>query len=112
MLEDDLGPFYPVGFFPGNEDSELIRDFDGRLDELMAEKGIFQRGNDGYLSFQAQDMPAAELEVGVAQVLEQLDQDGFVEGAAEVLRRAGFDSWRNCVGHVGMAPASMTAREA
>ena len=94
------------------KDSEFIRDFDGRLDELMAEKGIFQRGNDGYLSFHAQDMPAAELEIGVAQVLEQLDQDGFVEGAAEVLRRAGFDSWRNCVGHVGMAPASMTAREA
>ena len=88
-------------------DSNFVHDYDARLDELMAERGIFQREPDGYLSYQAQKMPAPELEGGVAQVCEQLDQDGFVEGAAEVLQRAGLDAWRNRVGHIGVAPSSM-----
>jgi hypothetical protein len=36
-----------------------------------------------------------------------LDEEGFVDRAVESLRSAGFDSWRNEVGHVAFMPRTM-----
>jgi hypothetical protein len=49
-------------------------------------------------------MPADKVEQ-LAQINEQLDQEGYVEGAVTVLRQAGYNAWRNGVGHISVDPA-------
>jgi hypothetical protein len=85
-------------------DLAFRRDFDSRLDALLAEHRLFQRGMDGYLTNWGPEMPADKNE-RLAQINEQLDQEGYVEGAVNVLRHAGYDAWRNCVGHISVDPA-------
>ena len=85
-------------------DSAFRRDFDSRLDALLAEHRLFQRGTDGYLISWGADMPADKNE-RLAQINDQLDQEGYVEGAVHVLTQAGYEAWRNCVGHISVDPA-------
>ena len=49
-------------------------------------------------------MPADKVEQ-LAQITEQLDQEGYVEGAVNVLIQAGYHTWRNGVGHICVDPA-------
>lgn len=51
-------------------------------------------------------MPADKF-VRLAQIYEQLDQEGYVDGAVHVIRQAGYHAWRNCVGHIGVDAAQV-----
>jgi hypothetical protein len=82
------------------------RDFDSRLDALLVEHRLFKRGMDGHLTSWGPEMPADKIE-RLAQINEQLDQEGYVEGAVNVLRQAGYQAWRNCVGHICVDPAHL-----
>ena len=85
-------------------DPAFRRDFDSRLDALLAEHELFKRGTDGYLTSWGSEMPADKNE-RLAQINDQLDQEGYVEGAVHVLAQAGYEAWRNCVGHISVDPA-------
>jgi len=65
---------------------------------------LFKRGTDGYLTSWGPEMPADKVEQ-LAQITEQLDQEGYVEGAVNVLIQAGYHTWRNGVGHICVDPA-------
>jgi len=85
-------------------DTAFRRDFDNRFDALLAEQRLFKRGTDGYLISWGSEMPADKNE-RLAQINEQLDQEGYVEGAVTVLKQAGYNAWRNCVGHISVDTA-------
>jgi len=85
-------------------DTAFRRDFDSRFDALLAEHRLFKRGTDGYLTSWGPEMPADKNE-RLAQINEQLDQEGYVKGAVNVLIQAGYDAWQNCVGHVCVDPS-------
>jgi hypothetical protein len=85
-------------------DPAFRRDFDSRLDALLAEHQLFQRGPDGYLTGWGSAMPTDKHE-RLAQINDQLDQEGYAAGAVQVLTQAGYDAWRNCVGHISVDPA-------
>jgi hypothetical protein len=87
-------------------DTTFRRDFDSRFDALLAEQRLFKRGTDGYLTTWEAEMPADKIE-RLAQINEQLDQEGYVDGAVNVLRQAGYQAWRNCVGHICVDPAQL-----
>jgi hypothetical protein len=87
-------------------DTTFRRDFDSRFDALLAEQRLFKRGTDGYLTTWEAEMPADKVE-HLAQINEQLDQEGYVEGAVNVLIQAGYQAWRNCVGHICVDPAQL-----
>ena len=87
-------------------DTTFRRDFDSRLDALLADHRLFNRGTDGYLTSWGSEMPA-DKNVRLAQINEQLDQEGYVEAAVNVLRQTGYQAWRNCVGHIGVDPAQL-----
>jgi hypothetical protein len=70
---------------------------------LLAEYRLFKRGADGYLTSWGPERPT-DKEERLAQIYEQLDQEGYVEGAVDVLKRTGYHAWRNCVGHISVAP--------
>jgi hypothetical protein len=86
-------------------DTAFRRDIDS-LDALLAEHQLFKRGTDGYLASWGTEMPADKIE-RLAQINEQLDQEGYVDGAVNVLRQAGYQAWRNCVGHICVDPAQL-----
>lgn len=80
------------------------RDFGNRLDALLTEHQLFKRDTGGYLTSWGPAMPADKFE-RMVQIIEQLDQEGYVERAVNVLRQAGYHAWRNCVGHIAVDPA-------
>jgi SAM-dependent methyltransferase len=79
--------------------------FDSRLDELLAERGLLERGDDGNLH-KVGDWTYLEAEY--AGIEEQLVHEGYVDGAVSILRRGGHDAWRNCVDHIVFDPRSWT----
>lgn len=85
-------------------DDGFRRRFDVRLDELLEQAGVCARGADGYLAGAAEETRVDDLEEHGADLVEQLDREGFVDDAVSVLRRTGRDAWRNGVGHVAMQP--------
>lgn len=85
-------------------DDDFRRRFDERLDELLAHAGLCRRDTGGYLSDANEDLTVAEIDNRIAELVDQLDDDGFVDDAVDVLRRAGRRAWRNRVGHVAMQP--------
>ena len=88
-------------------DSEFQDDFDKSLDLLLSEFELCPRGEDGYLGGVDPGLPGEELEKRWAEIVERLDNDGYVEGAVSVLKGSGYDAWRNCVGHIGVDPKNI-----
>jgi SAM-dependent methyltransferase len=86
-------------------DEQFRRRVDDRLDALLAQLGVCVRGPDGTLGGAPADMPPDQLALCSSLLAGRLDEEGFVDEAVEVLRRAGHDAWRNPVGHIAMHPA-------
>ncbi len=124
MSLDNLRPFGFVTWFSlhdGEYDTETMarlcgvlrsdisfsHDFDATFDELLLEFKIAGRDEEAYLSHFFLEANPAALEALLPQVLKALDRRGFVTRAAEVLRNAGYEAWRNCVGHVAVRPPAM-----
>ena len=82
------------------------QDFDTRLDQLLAERGLFDRDEAGYLRYTMAGMTPEVMELGV-EVGEHLDREGYVERAVAVLQQSGYTAWRNCVGHVAIDPTGI-----
>ena len=87
---------------------EFRRSFDNRMDELLAATGFTSRRANGYLGFLDQTASSDPLQAS-ATVGRQLEEEGFAEGAAEILRTGGYDAWVNCVGHVAVDPEGLRA---
>ncbi len=82
------------------------QDFDTRLDQLLAEHGLFDRDEAGYLRYAREGLDPEAMELGV-EVGEQLDREGYVERAVAILQQSGYTAWRNCVGHVAIDPTGI-----
>lgn len=85
------------------KDEQFRLDFDRRVDLLLAEHQLSYRNEEGYLTSLPLDFGLERIP-HVAEINEQLDQEGYVAGAVEVLQRAGYEAWRNCAGHISIAP--------
>ncbi len=85
-------------------DDGFRRRFDERLDALLAQTAICRRGTDGYLGGAGEGVPPVDLEERTASLVEQLDDEGFVDEAVAVLCRTGRNAWRNSAGHIAMHP--------
>ena len=83
------------------------RTFDGRMDELLASTGFTSRRANGYLGFLDETVGSDPLQAADT-VGRQLEDEGFAEGAAELLRAAGYDAWVNCIGHVAVDPEGLS----
>lgn len=83
--------------------------FDARFDELLAATEICPRGSDGYLGDIGSHLQSAELNTRWAWIVETLEQEGFVDAAAAVLRRTGHEAWQNCVRHLAVTPVGELA---
>jgi SAM-dependent methyltransferase len=83
-------------------DDAFRDDFDERLDHLLEDKGICARQPNGYLGPLFQGLVPTERVARIEEVMEQLEQEGFVDRAAGVLRGAGLRARRNSAGHIAI----------
>ena len=67
-------------------DSQFREAFDRRLDALLAQQELFCRNADGYLVSVDPARSSTENDERRSKVLEQLEREGFVEQAVEVLK--------------------------
>jgi hypothetical protein len=90
-----------------NSDQEFRAAYDLRLDELLAEKNILVRQPDGFLALPPDPLDPAAWMAARVDIHRQLMDEGFVDRAVAVLKRAGYHAWKNPVGHVAVDPTDM-----
>lgn len=101
---DTLANAHAVGAV--RADTEFRQRFDTRLDALLAELRVCARGADGYLGRPAADVSTEDAALASSVLATRLVDEGFADGAAEVLCQMGRKAWRNHVGHVAMEPVA------
>ncbi|MCE7011061.1 hypothetical protein LWC34_50900 [Kibdelosporangium philippinense] len=101
---ENLANAHAVGTI--REDTPFRRRFDKRLDMLLAKLNMCPRDANGYLGHAPDEMPAEERSRCSSVLASQLDDEGFVAEAVDVLRRSGRHAWRNHVGHIAMRPVT------
>jgi hypothetical protein len=90
-----------------NSDEEFRAGYDLRLDELLAEKKILIRQPDGFLAPPPDPIDSRAWMAAHVAIHRQLSEEGFVDRAVSVLKRAGYHAWKNPVGHLAVEPTSM-----
>jgi hypothetical protein len=87
-------------------DRPFWRVFTGRLDELMAQYGLFQRDSNGFLYAPEGEEFAGDFAERASRLWRQVEEEGFTDGAVDALNRAGFAAWKNPVGDIAIRPSS------
>jgi hypothetical protein len=90
-------------------DEGFRRDYDARFDELMAEKRIWIRQDDGFLGAPPDQLASHAWVHAYLAIQEKLEQEGFADRAVCVLQRAGYHAWINPVGHLAVDPKSLSS---
>lgn len=90
-------------------DEEFRRAYDSRVDELLAEKRIWIRQEDGFLAAPPDQVSAPEWMPAYIDMQRKLEQEGFADRALSVLKHAGYNAWINPVGHLGVDPKSIAS---
>ena len=91
-----------VGVLRADEDSR--RDYDARLDELLAKSRILDRSADGRLQTPHDPIPVGEWRAAYEQILGCMEAEGFVDRAVSALKTAGLRAWRNGARHIAIEP--------
>ena len=113
-----VGPWVTIQ--DGDDEAELLADLTGAIrrdrvfwpdfnryvDALQEEYGICRRADDGYIHFskEAQSAPPAVVMKKTAALWQQLDAEGYTDGAVAALKRAGYEAWKNPVGDIAVSP--------
>lgn len=87
-------------------DRAFWRVFTGRLDELMAHYGLFERDSNGFLHAPEGEEPAVDFAEKTTRLWRQVEEEGFTDGAVDALKRAGYAAWKNPVGDIAIRPRS------
>ena len=82
-------------------DREFLRDYDTRLDALLAENRLAVRDANGYLTEAPDPIEPARALPAYEAILRTIIAE-FTDRAVAVLQRAGLNAWRNPVGHIAV----------
>ena len=82
-------------------DREFLRDYDARLDALLAENRMAVRDENGCLVEPPDAIEAARALPVYHEIVRQIETE-FADRAVAVLQRTGLHAWRNPVGHIAV----------
>lgn len=85
-------------------DRNFLRDYDARLDVLLAENSIAVRDANGYLTEPPNPIDPARAIQAYEAIVRDIEAE-FADRAVSVLQRAGLNAWRNPVGHIAVGPS-------
>jgi len=78
--------------------------FSGRLDELMAHYGLFERDRNGFLHSPKGNDLVPDFMERAARLWRQIEEEGFTDGVVAALKSAGLAAWKNSVGDIAFRP--------
>ena len=81
-------------------DREFLRDYDARLDSLLAENRMAIRDDSGHLA-EPPNIDLTRAFPAYREITQKLEAE-FADRAVSVLQRAGLHAWRNPVGHIAL----------
>ena len=82
-------------------DQVFLRDYDARMDALLAKHRLAVRDADGNVVEPADVLEPARAFPIYLEIMRELEAE-FTERAVAVLERAGLHAWRNPVGHIAI----------
>ena len=82
-------------------DREFLRDYDARLDALLAENKMAVRDGNGCLVEPPDPMEPSRALPVYHEIVREIEAE-FADRAVSVLQRAGLHAWRNPVGHIAV----------
>ncbi len=82
-------------------DREFLRDYDARLDALLAENKMAVRDENGCLAEPPDPIDVARALPVYQEIAREIEAE-FADRAVSVLQRAGLHAWRNPVGHIAV----------
>ncbi len=80
----------------------FVQKFDKRFDELLREKEMYIRDEDGYLVCSDSNLTPQEKEARKVEVYDQLDKEGYTQAAALELVESGYNAYRNEIGFIAI----------
>ena len=114
-----VGPVTCLAFCDGDYETERLAElvaalrsdesfrsrYDLTLDRILRDLEFCARDESGCLGGAPAALPAEEFERRFIAIEERLAAAALTEAAIDTLRRQGMDAWKNCVGHIAVAPA-------
>jgi hypothetical protein len=85
-------------------DHSFWPEFSKRQDELLNQYGICQRRPDGFLQFPEKEIMPAEYMKQTSFLWREMAEEGYLDGAVNVLERAGYEAWKNSAGDIAIHP--------
>ncbi|MBU1565146.1 MAG: hypothetical protein KJ630_05915 [Proteobacteria bacterium] len=87
-------------------DRRFWKEFNPYVDMLRTKYGICERDNDGFIHFteDARNGPPSVIMDKASALWNQLEDEGYTDGAIEALGRAGYQAWKNPVGDITVLP--------
>lgn len=83
-------------------DRAFLRDYDARLDSLLAQNKMAVRDANGCLADPPDPLELARTFPVYETITQEIEAE-FADRAVSVLQRAGLNAWRNPVGHIAVA---------
>ena len=78
--------------------------FSKHLDQLLEYHGFCKRKPDGFLHFPEEEMLPRDFLEKNALLWQEMQEKGYLEGAVDVLEKAGYDAWINSTGDIAIRP--------
>jgi len=85
-------------------DETFWPEFSHTVDRLLEENEICWRGANGFYQVPREEMPAEKYMPKIISMWQEIDKKGYVDGAVEVLKKAGYDAWKNVIGDISVRP--------
>ena len=82
--------------------------FSNHLDKLLESYGFCTRKSDGFLHFPEQVMSPRDYLEKNLQLWREMQENGYAEGAVNVLEQAGYEAWINPAGDIAIRPPEGT----
>ncbi|MCP4722478.1 MAG: hypothetical protein GY860_23715, partial [Desulfobacteraceae bacterium] len=79
--------------------------FSSHLDQLLEYHGFCKRKTDGFLHFPKEKMLPNKFLKKNALLWREMKEKGYLEGAVDVLKEAGYDPWVNPAGDIAIRPS-------
>jgi SAM-dependent methyltransferase len=84
-------------------DHTFLRDYDAKLDSLLAQNRIAVRDANGCLADPPEPIDMERTFPAYEAIAREIEAE-FADHAVSVLQRAGLNAWRNPVGHIAVGP--------
>lgn len=79
-------------------------EFSGEVERLLARNDLCRRGADGFFQVPDREIQYSDYLARASDMWAEMDSKGYIDGAVDILKQAGFEAWKNKVGDIAVRP--------